>query len=260
MAGRSLNPTETDRIRPTDSEMLRRTLPAFALTLLALPCARSARAELVILDDGRVLKVRAYEADLESASLTMVSGVRMRLPIERVDRVVEDEIELPPDPPPVLLAQAPPPAAPPLLPLSFEDSQEVPAGPYGALIYEKAKLHKVNPRLVAAVIGAESAGNPHAVSHKGARGLMQVMPATAERFGVEKRGLLEPKNNVEAGVKYLAWLIEQFPGDLTRVVAAYNAGEQAVWRYGGIPPYRETQGYVRRIYSILGLASLLPLK
>jgi soluble lytic murein transglycosylase-like protein len=106
---------------------------------------------------------------------------------------------------------------------------------------------------VAALIRAESAGNPRAVSRKGARGLMQLMPATAQRFGVRKDKLFDPKHNLEAGIQYLSWLVEQFQGDLAKILAAYNAGEQAVWRYAGIPPYRETKTYVRRIYSLLGL-------
>ncbi|HEX6863078.1 MAG TPA: lytic transglycosylase domain-containing protein, partial [Thermoanaerobaculia bacterium] len=93
-----------------------------------------------------------------------------------------------------------------------------------------------------------------AVSHKGARGLMQLMPATAQRFGVRKEQLFDPKHNLEAGVRYLSWLMDQFPTDLAKILAAYTAGEGAVARYKGIPPYRETQNYVRRIFTNLGLA------
>jgi soluble lytic murein transglycosylase-like protein len=130
----------------------------------------------------------------------------------------------------------------------------VPEGPYGSMIFEAARRHKVNPQVVAALIRQESAGNPRAISHKGARGLMQLMPATAQRFGVRKEKLHDPKENIEAGIRYLSWLVDQFPDDLSKVLAAYNAGEGAVWRYGGIPPYRETRNYVRRIYGTLGLA------
>lgn len=236
----------------------RRTIPVLLSTFaLSLCASRPVRAELVVLADGQVMKVRGYEALEETARLTLNSGLLMTLPIERIERVVEDEVEWPPDPVPAPAAMAAgavleTPVVP-SIPLHFEESQAVPAGPYGALIYEKAKAHKVNPKVVAALIRAESAGNPRARSHKGARGLMQLMPATAERFGIEKKNLYDPKHNLEAGVKYLAWLIEQFPNDLARVLAAYNAGENAVLRYGGIPPYRETRGYVKRIYSTLGL-------
>ncbi len=122
------------------------------------------------------------------------------------------------------------------------------------MIYEASRRHALNPQVVAALIHTESAGNPRAVSRKGARGLMQLMPATAERFGAHVEKLNDPKENLEAGIRYLSWLIEQFPNDLSKVLAAYNAGENAVWRYGGIPPYRETRDYVKRIYTTLGLA------
>lgn len=234
----------------------RRTVPVLLSTLALVLCAsRPLRADLVVLADGQVMKVRGYEALEDTVRLTLNSGLLMTLPIDRIERVVEDEVEWPADPvpaPPAVAAVLETPVAP-SIPLHFEESQAVPEGPYGTLIYEKAKQHKVNPRVVAAVIRAESAGNPRARSHKGARGLMQLMPATAKRFGVETKNLYDPKHNVEAGVKYLAWLIEQFPNDLARVLAAYNAGENAVLRHGGIPPYRETRGYVKRIYSTLGL-------
>jgi hypothetical protein len=212
---------------------------------------RAARAELVILADGGVVKVKAYDLEGEQARLTLPSGGRMTLPLTRVERVVDDEVA--PDPEPV------PPAPGPLagtmtLPLRFEASQPVPDGQWGALIFEAAKRNGLNPKVVAAVIGAESAGNPLAVSRVGARGLMQLMPATAERFGVAHESLFDPIQNLEAGSRYLSWLVDQFPNDLAKVLAAYNAGENAVARYGGVPPYRETRGYVRRIFATLGLA------
>jgi soluble lytic murein transglycosylase-like protein len=83
---------------------------------------------------------------------------------------------------------------------------------------------------------------------------MQLMPATAERFGISHHELFDPVQNLEAGSRYLSWLVDQFPQDLAKVLAAYNAGENAVARYGGVPPYRETRGYVKRIFASLGLA------
>jgi soluble lytic murein transglycosylase-like protein len=204
----------------------------------------------VILADGDVLKVASYEVAAEQARLTLPSGGRLTMPLERIERVVDDEVVPEPEPAPAVAAAAP--AAP--LPLAFDESQAVPEGPYGTQIYEAARRHKVNPQIVAAVIRAESAGNARAVSRKGARGLMQLMPATAKRFGVRSDRLFDPQQNLEAGVRYLKWLAEHFPGDLAKVLAAYNAGEGAVARYGGIPPYRETREYVRRIYTTLGLA------
>ena len=235
-----------------------RLLPVvlFLAFVAGLAPVTPAKAELVILTDGRFLKVKAYEVSEEQARLDLFRGGRMTLPIERVERIVDDEYVPPPEPDPLaamaeVIAEA---AAPAPIPLRFEESQPVPEGPYGALIYETAKRHQVNPQVVAALIRQESSGNRRAMSHKGARGLMQLMPATAQRFGVRKDQLFEPKHNLEAGVRYLSWLIDQFPNDLAKILAAYNAGENAVARYQGIPPYRETQNYVRRIFTNLGLA------
>jgi len=223
----------------------------FLLTVFGL--AAPVRAELVILTDGHVLKVKAYEAEGEVARMTMAFGGRMSLPIGRVERVVDDEVLPEPPAPPVVAAAAPGAAEPPPIPLRFSEDQPVPEGPYGSIIYEAARKHRVNPQVVAALIRAESAGNARAVSHKGARGLMQLMPATAERFGVSRGRLYEPAQNLEAGVRYLSWLLDQFPNDLAKVLAAYNAGEQTVVRYQGIPPYKETRNYVKRIFTTLGL-------
>ena len=233
-----------------------RLLPVvlFLAFVAGLAPATPADAELVVLTDGRFLKVKSYEVAGEQARLDLSYGGRMTLPIERVERVVDDEYIPPPEPAPVaeVVADATAPTGP--IPLRFEESQPVPEGPYGTLIYETAKRHQVNPTVVAALIRQESAGKVRAVSHKGARGLMQLMPATAQRFGVRKEQLFEPQHNLEAGVRYLSWLMDQFPNDLAKILAAYNAGEGAVARYKGIPPYRETQNYVRRIFTNLGLA------
>lgn len=229
------------------------TIPRLlAFGLLACGALAPARAELVVLTDGNVMKVADFEAVGDQARLTYLSGGRITLPITRVERVVDDEVAPEPDPPATAaLDEA---IRDAVIPLHFEDTQaKIPEGPFGSMIFEAARRHSINPQVVAALIGAESAGDPRAVSRKGARGLMQLMPATAERFGTRKEKLYDPKENLEAGIRYLSWLVEQFPNDLSKVLAAYNAGENAVMRYGGIPPYRETRNYVRRIYSTLGL-------
>jgi hypothetical protein len=117
---------------------------------------------------------------------------------------------------------------------------------YDALIQRIAGDYGMPPALVKAVIAAESAFNPQAVSRAGAQGLMQLMPATAAALGVSDS--LVPEENVRGGVTYLRLMIERY-GDLSRALAAYNAGPAAVDRYGGIPPYRETKDYVARVLS-----------
>ncbi len=99
----------------------------------------------------------------------------------------------------------------------------------------------------------ESGFKADAESPRGALGLMQLMPETAERFGVGYADLSDPASNLEAGVRYLAWLSKRFEGDLSHVLAAFNSGEGTVDRFEGVPPYRETREYIRRIYSELGL-------
>jgi hypothetical protein len=108
-----------------------------------------------------------------------------------------------------------------------------------------ATEYGVDPALVRAVIHAESAFNPNAVSRVGAQGLMQLMPATASRFGVTEAFV--PAENIKGGVSYLAWLSKRFNGDVQRIAAGYNAGEGAVDKYDGVPPYAETQVYVERV-------------
>lgn len=135
----------------------------------------------------------------------------------------------------------------------------VPQSPYGQIIYDIAIRHSINPHLVAALIHVESSFNARAVSPKGAYGLMQLLPETARRFGLNrKKDLLDPKKNLEAGVKYLKWLTNRFGGDAEKILAAYNAGEGAVQRFGGIPPYQETQNYVQKIFGLLGFSSWAP--
>lgn len=113
------------------------------------------------------------------------------------------------------------------------------------LIAAAAERHTLDPRLLKAVMLFESGFDPKAVSRKGARGLMQLMPQTAKQHGV--RNVHDPAQNVEAGARHLAGLLDLYGGDLQRTLAAYNAGEAAVERYGGVPPFDETRDYVRNI-------------
>jgi len=127
--------------------------------------------------------------------------------------------------------------------------------PRGSLTYfqeiaEAAARYAVPERLISAVIQAESGFNPRALSQKGAQGLMQLMPETASALGV--RNALDPRENIDAGVRHLRGLVERFGNNLGLAIAAYNTGEKAVVAYGGIPPYPETREYVMRVLRFYG--------
>lgn len=115
-----------------------------------------------------------------------------------------------------------------------------------SFIVESSRRYRIDPLLIYAQMHQESSFKIKATSYKGASGLMQLMPATARRFGVTQ--IYDPKQNIDAGVKYMRWLLDTFNGDVILALAGYNAGEGAVMKYGwNVPPYRETQEYVRRI-------------
>lgn len=121
---------------------------------------------------------------------------------------------------------------------------------YDEMIRHVARTHTVDAALIKAVMHAESGFNPNAVSHKGASGLMQLMPATAELYGVQD--IFDPKQNIRAGAQYLGYLLKKFNNNHRLALAAYNAGEGAVLRYKGIPPYAETRGYVQKVLAFKG--------
>lgn len=119
---------------------------------------------------------------------------------------------------------------------------------YAEEIRAAARQHGVDEALVRAVMHAESAFNPNALSHKGAQGLMQLIPATAQRFGVQDP--FDPAQNIRGGVQYLRWLLDRYNNDTTLAAAGYNAGEGNVDRHGGVPPFQETQLYVSRVATL----------
>lgn len=127
-------------------------------------------------------------------------------------------------------------------------ASELPADvPFGAEITAAAKKHGIDPALLAGLVKQESGFNPSAGSPAGARGLTQLMPGTAAGLGVSN--VLDPVQNLNGGAKYLRQQLDAFGGDVTRALAAYNAGPGAVQRYGGVPPYAETQNYVRIVQA-----------
>jgi soluble lytic murein transglycosylase-like protein len=127
-------------------------------------------------------------------------------------------------------------------------ASQLPAGtPFGSEITAAAQRHGLDPALLAGLVKQESGFNPNAVSPAGAQGLTQLMPGTAAGLGVSDP--LDPAQALEGGAKYLREQLDRFDGDVTRALAAYNAGPGAVQRYGGVPPYAETQNYVRIVQA-----------
>jgi soluble lytic murein transglycosylase-like protein len=214
------------------------------LSGLLLAGALPARGVLVVFGDGRLLRVESYQLeDEERIALSLPGGGRITIPLERVDRIVDEEYERPapaarPDPASAIRRSV----------RAFEE--DLPAAPpYSKEILEAARTHHVDPALIAAVIKAESNFDPSAISRKGARGLMQLMPATARRLGVTHA--FDPRENIRGGTAYLAELADRYgETSVELILAAYNAGERAVEEFGGVPPYRETRDYVKRVTAL----------
>jgi TPR repeat protein len=128
-----------------------------------------------------------------------------------------------------------------------------PQGPISGIVAKLAPRYGIDPRLALAIISVESGFNARAVSLKNARGLMQLMPQTAQRFRVQD--VFDPEDNIKGGLAYLRWLLAYFKGDVSLVAAAYNAGEGSVEKYRGVPPYAETRQYVKKVASLYGKQS-----
>lgn len=134
--------------------------------------------------------------------------------------------------------------------LAFDSAKElIREFAYSDLVVSLSKKHEVDWKMVAAVMAVESNFNPRAVSHKGAQGLMQLMPATARMYRVSDP--YDPIQNIEAGVLHLKMLVERYKGKLELVLAAYNSGEKSVERYRGIPPFAETRAYVQKVLQLI---------
>ena len=222
---------------------------AAGLTLM-LAAATPSAAEIVVLASGDFLKVDGYQVGDTDVRLELPFGGTMTLPLVKVVQILDDELA-PEGLDPELGLEA--------VELGFREAPErftewiaesMPQSRFGELILAVGRQYDLNPRLLAAIVAAESSFEPAARSEKGAMGLMQIMPATAHRFGVDPGGLYDPLVSLEVGARFLALLRERFAGDLALVLAAYNAGEATVERFGGVPPYRETQTYIERVQRI----------
>jgi soluble lytic murein transglycosylase-like protein len=214
------------------------------ILIVAVLLAFPAGAEIAVFNDGRAIKVSSYEVSGERVVLALATGGTMDVPLLRIDRIVDDELV----PEPEVVAELP--GLFPRRTWKF-DPRAGAKGPDDilAIVFDAAKTHDVDPSLVAAVIRAESNFDPVAVSRKGARGLMQLMPGTAARFGVTNS--FDPTQNIHGGTRYLRVLLDRYDGDPELTLAAYNAGEGSVAKYDGVPPFRETVEYIRRIARFL---------
>jgi soluble lytic murein transglycosylase-like protein len=213
-------------------------LCASAVLLAAAPAP--VFAEIVFLNSGRTLSVREHKVDGDLIVLTLRSGGQVTCKRDLVDKIEADEVPYP-EPPAAVVAAPEPEAA--QATSGLEDT------PYGDIIASVSEAHGVNPMLVRALIEVESGYRPRARSARGAMGLMQLMPSTAREYKI--RNPFEPKANIEGGIRHLKSLIDQFGVEIA--LAAYNAGEGAVRKFKGIPPYRETRNYVTRILSLAGI-------
>lgn len=197
-----------------------RLIPAALAVIAAITAAQTACAEYVVLRSGQRLSVTGYQLVGDTYKLQLRGG-SAEVGAAEVVAIEPEEIFTP---------------APPAAPAS---------GPYGDLIRAAATRYGVDADLVTSVIAAESNFDPKAVSRRNARGLMQLLPETARRFGVHN--IFDPKENINGGTRYLSQLLKRYENNLALALAAYNAGPDRVQQYGRVPPYRETVTYVRRI-------------
>jgi len=210
-----------------------------ATVLGLLSAAAPARAELVFFASGRSMSVKSHKADGNSLIMALRTGGEVTCDRSLVTRIEPDEVPYP-EPEEVRLKPDTTDAA------NDRGVRLQPDQPYSEIIEKIAAEHGVDAKLVKALIQVESAFQPNAKSPKGAMGLMQLMPRTARQYALADP--FDARANIEAGIRHLKSLLDRFPVKLA--LAAYNAGESAVQRFGGVPPYAETRAYVTRILSL----------
>jgi hypothetical protein len=215
--------------------MTRNTRIALGLAMfLAAPTL--VQADLAVFTDGRILRVDDARLIGDEIHLKLPGGGMLEVSARRIDRVVDDEIDHGPPPDPMTAGCA----------YRWRDEQLPAATPFADLIQQAARSADVHPRLLAALVRAESAFDPLAVSRAGAKGLCQLMPSAASDHRI--LDVFDPAENLRGGATHLRVLLDRFD-NLPLALAAYNAGATTVDRYGGVPPYRETRGFLRRILT-----------
>ena len=220
----------------------RRLIFSLLTSAMMLASASQINAEVIFFANGRTMSVKDYRVAGNTITVTLRQGGEATFDRALVAHITPDEVAYP-EAPAVSATET-------ALAVTSAVRTPLESRPFAALIETVSLKHGIDPALVHAVVQAESNYRPSARSHVGARGLMQVMPATARDLGVKSAKLLfDPQQNLEAGVRYLKFLLERFDGDLPTAIAAYNAGPAAVSKYAGIPPFPETQNYVRKVLS-----------
>jgi soluble lytic murein transglycosylase-like protein len=218
---------------------VRSVLASLVLAAVAAVALPTWGGPAVVFSDGRTMPVERAERRDDTAFLYLEGGGALAIPAERV--VNWEELSRIEDAPSPRAGKAGASRR------DHDPSWRLAAGAYADLIGRMAERHDLDPALLTAVAQVESAFDPLAVSPQGARGLLQLMPDTAERFGVGDP--FDVAQNIDGGARYLSWLLARYDGRTDLALAGYNAGEGAVDRHGGIPPYRETHHYVYRVLN-----------
>jgi hypothetical protein len=210
------------------------------MAAFALGSVSRVNAEIISFTNGRTMAVKDYRIDGDTITVTLRQGGEATFNKALVSSIQPSEVPEVEE----IDGVAPAPFSPiATVVAQISAVQPLDSRPFAGLIERVALKHGIDPELVHAVVRAESNYQPHAKSHVGARGLMQVMPATGRDFGV--RDLYDPEKNLEAGVQYLKFLLARF--NHIQAIAAYNAGPATVRKYRGIPPFEETQNYVKKV-------------
>ena len=209
------------------------------VALIVLAFATPASAELIFFSETRSMSVAAHRFEGDRIIVSLRGGGEMTFDRALVAKITPDEVPYVEPGTPQIAQDEPVPV--------IESQPLAEKTAYDPIIESASDRHGIDPRLVKAVIQVESSFQPRARSPKGAMGLMQLMPRTAREYRV--RNPYDPKSNIEAGTQYLKKLLSEF--ELPLALAAYNAGAAAVRRFGGIPPYAETQAYVAKIRALL---------
>jgi hypothetical protein len=220
--------------------MNHRFLRAAAVALALTGWAAEARAEIIVLTSGRTISIASHRFEGASIVLTLRTGGEVTCDKMLIVKILPDEV---PYPEPVTATAAAGLQSTPGADGGLEST------PYDEIISAMSEANGVDPLLVRALIQVESNYKARARSRKGAMGLMQLMPSTARVYNVGNP--FDPKANIEAGIKHLKSLIDRYGTELA--LAAYNAGEGAVAKFNGVPPYRETRNYVSRILALAGI-------